>query len=239
MQENLIPNDVSRCSNHRCVKRANCKRYMQNQIDRQKQNEGILAIRSITRFYEHNCRNYLAIITKLVIIILFYSQAVVAQRDFKTVFSVGIDPKMAIEGPHKGRVGNAPSLDYEVSFGFEWQHTRLLMQAKSHKEVNFFKWTYLQFDYKQALFSNIYAYGGLEVGQIRKTHPDAHYSNPDNYRSVTINPFILGANLELQYKMLDNRFGLGIQGSIYQAEDELKPYKKYRKEVTATLFFYL
>ena len=161
----------------------------------------------------------------------------VAQRsttpppEFKTIFSIGLDPKMAIEGPHPDRENNTPSLDYEISFGFEWKNTRLLMQLKNHKEINFFKWTYLQFDYKHnILLNDLYFYTGLEIGQIKRTYAE---------NKASINPIIFGANLELQYKLLNNRLGIGTQFSIYQAEDDLKPYKKYRKDVTLTLFFYL
>lgn len=172
-------------------------------------------------------------------LLLACSMFTIAQNNFKTVFSAGLDPKMATVGAHPDRPDNTPSLDAEFSFGFEWEYTRILMQIKSHKEVNFFKWTYIQADYKQQLFKNIYAYAGLEVSQIKKHHPDFSYDQPDNYREYTINPMQFGANLELQYKLFNNAFGIAVQASIYQSEDELKPYKKYRKEVTTTLFFYL
>lgn len=179
---------------------------------------------------------------KLLFIVLLISSLVSAQtkeRKFDVVFSAGIDPKMAVVGAHPEREDNQPSLDYEFSFGFEWENTRVLMQFKNHKEVNFSKWTYVQFDYKKQVIKNIYVYGGLEVSQIRKTHPNASYDQMDNYRAVTINPLILGANLEVQWKLLDDTLGAGLQFSIYQSEDDLKPYKKYRKDVTATLFIYL
>lgn len=160
-------------------------------------------------------------------------------RNFDIVFSVGFDPKMAVVGSHPDRENNKPSLDYELSFGFEWENTRILTQYKSHKEVNFEKWTYVQFDYKRAVLRNVYLYGGLEFSQIKKRHPKASYDQLDNYRDVTINPIIFGANLEAQWKFLDDRFGIGGQFSIYQSEDELKQYKKYRKEFTLTAFIYL
>jgi len=160
-------------------------------------------------------------------------------RDFDILFSLGIDPRMAILGPHYGEENNKPSLDYEASFGFEWENSRIMMQYKNHKEVNFSKWTYLQYDLKTSVLKNIYVYGGLELSQIRKKHPDASYDQPDNYRDVTINPIIFGGNLELQWKFADDKFGVGSQFSIYQSEDELREYKKFRKEVTITLFIYL
>jgi len=159
-------------------------------------------------------------------------------RDFKVLFSLGFDPKMAILGPHPKQENNKPSLDYEVSFGFEWEKSRIMAQYKNHKAVNFEKFT-LQYDLKRNPFKNIYVYGGLEYSIIKKKHPDANYNDPNNYRDVTINPIIFGGNLELQWKFLNDKFGLSSQFSIYQSEDELREYKKFRKEVTVALFIYL
>jgi len=159
-------------------------------------------------------------------------------RDFDILFSLGIDPRMAILGPHYGEENNKPSLDYEASFGFEWEKSRIMAQYKNHKAVNFEKFTF-QYDLKRNPFKNIYVYGGLEYSIIKKKHPDASYDQADNYRDVTINPIIFGGNLELQWKFLNDKFGIGSQFSIYQAEDELREYKKFRKEVTIALFIYL
>ena len=175
----------------------------------------------------------------LLMMLLLASTAYSQPAEFDIVFAIGLDPKMAIEGAHKGREGNQPSLDYEVSFGFEWENTRLLMKAKNHEAINFFKWTYLAFDYKREVIKNVYGYAGLEMSQIRRYHPDFSGSNPDNYREVTINPLQFGANLELQYKLMNDRFGIALQFSFYQSEDELKPIKKHRKDVTLAAFFYL
>lgn len=178
---------------------------------------------------------------KLFLLLIAFSMKATAQTtDFDVVFSGGIDPKMATVGAHPDREGNKPSLDYEFSFGFDFPNTRILMQLKSHSEIHFLKWTYIQFDYKKEIIESLYAYGGLEFGQIKKDHrQDADFGSLTNYREFTINPLIFGLNLELQYKFYDNRFGAGLQFGMYQSEDELKPYKKYRKDITATLFLYL
>jgi hypothetical protein len=179
---------------------------------------------------------------KKLILMLLFSTVAIAQnndRNFEVVFSLGIDPKMATLGAHPGEEGNKPSLDYEVSFGFEWENSRLLTQYKNHKAVNFSKWTYIQYDLKRSPFKNIYVYGGLEASLIRKKHPDASYDQPDNYRDVTINPMIFGANLEVQWKFNNDKFGIGSQFSIYQSEDELREYKQFRKEFTIAFFVYL
>lgn len=177
---------------------------------------------------------------QLIIIALMLCSTANAQiPNFDTFISFGIDPKMATKGPYPDRPDNKPSFDYEISLGIEYTKVRAMMQLKSHQEINFLKWTYIQIDYKQKLLNNLYGYAGLEMAQIRKSHPDAHYSDPSNYRKVTTNPILFGANIELQYKLFNNRLGIAIQASMYQAEDEQKQYEKYRKDVTATLFFYL
>lgn len=175
----------------------------------------------------------------LVIALLFTTVTYAQSRPYDVVFGLGIDSKMALEGAHKGEVGNKPSLDIEASFGFEWENTRLLTKYKHHEAINFSKWTYFAFDYKRELFNNFYGFAGLEMGQIKRTHPDADASNPDNYREVTINPIIFGANLELQYKFFNDRMAVALQFSMYQSEDELKEYKKYRKDVTTVIRFNL
>lgn len=157
------------------------------------------------------------------------------KANFDIVFSAGLSSLIIEPEIRDDKTTIAP----EFSFGLEWQKTRILMQIKYNADVNFMKWTYLQFDFKQPLIKNVYVYGGLEVSQIKKKHTDASYDQADNYRDVTINPMQLGINLELQYKFLNNRGGVAIQGSLYQSEDELKPSKKYRKDVTLALFFYL
>ncbi|HZW63609.1 MAG TPA: hypothetical protein VFF15_08215 [Flavobacteriaceae bacterium] len=64
--KNLIPNDYSRCNNHQCQKRSNCKRYLQLGVDFKDANEhvgSVLASKKVfstvpvTRFDENNCQN--------------------------------------------------------------------------------------------------------------------------------------------------------------------------------------
>ena len=178
---------------------------------------------------------------KKLILMLLFSIGAIAQnndRNFEYLFSLGIDPRMAIFGPHYGEEGNKPSLDFEASFGFEWEKSRIMAQYKNHKAVNFEKFT-VQYDLKRNPFKNIYVYGGLEYSIIKKKHPDASYDQPDNYRDVTINPIIFGANLEVQWKFANDKFGVGTQFSIYQSEDELREYKQFRKDFTIAFFVYL
>ena len=97
----------------------------------------------------------------LLIALLFSTVTYSQSKPFDVVFGLGIDPKMALEGAHKDRPNNKPSLDIEASFGLEWENTRLLTKYKLHEAINFSKWTYLAFDYKRELFNNFY---GFAVG---------------------------------------------------------------------------
>src|SRR5690606_7017788 len=130
-------------------------------------------------------KSCLLIVTIAILLMIFVGGKLFAQeRSFDIVFGLGIDPKMATLGAHPDRHNNKPSLDCEVSFGFEWEKSRLLMQYKRHNEVNFSKWTYIQYDLKREVLSNVYIYGGLEFSQIKKRHPNASYDQLDNYRDV-------------------------------------------------------
>ena len=65
------------------------------------------------------------------------------------------------------------------------------------------------------------------MSAIKRTHETAlHHNNPQN---------LFGANLEIQYRL--NNIGIGLQGNIHQAEDDLKPYKDYRKQVHLKLIY--
>ena len=62
-KKDLIANDVSRCTNHRCDKNLKCKRYVQMKIDYLE--KGIPALHNdkfpYTRFSSFSCLNYLEI----------------------------------------------------------------------------------------------------------------------------------------------------------------------------------
>lgn len=48
---NLIPNDYSRCSNEKCIKKSICKRFLQLEIDKEKGNKTI----SVVEFNQKDC----------------------------------------------------------------------------------------------------------------------------------------------------------------------------------------
>lgn len=173
----------------------------------------------------------------LIAMLLFGSLSLAQPKPFDFIIYGGIDVKMLTVGAHPQRQDKQKGLDYKLGIGFDWENTRLRTEIQSFKEINFTKWTYLAFDYKLQPIQNFYLYAGAEISQIKRGHPYFDGSDPNNYREFTINPVIFGINLEVQYRY--KNIGFGIQGNIHQAEDELKKYKKYRKQVHFVVFVYL
>lgn len=176
----------------------------------------------------------------IIIILLVISQSVFAQPEpFEFFVRIGNDPNMLIRGAYPDREDKAIGMHNKYGFGFEWESVRIGMDVESFSAIGFTKWTYLYADYKVASgIKNITLFGGLEMLQIKRHHPDFSGSNPNNYREYTINPLLFGANGEILFRKEDSHFGIGIQANIHQAEDELKPYKKFRKQVFINLYFY-
>ena len=161
-------------------------------------------------------------------IILTFINKCNAQEPYELIFEVGADVKMATVGTHPGEDKNIKGLDFIVGFGFEWEHIRLTNQFQSFQKIGFYKWTYLKADYKSKLIKNMFGYVGLEMSAIKRTHAEAlHPRNPQNR---------FGANLELQYRL--NQFAVSLQANIHQAEDDLKPYKDYRKQLHLKLIYF-
>ena len=55
---NLIPNDYSRCSNAKCVKKTICKRFLQNKIDQESKTEKRV---STCEFKSENCEKIIRV----------------------------------------------------------------------------------------------------------------------------------------------------------------------------------
>ena len=167
------------------------------------------------------------------------NKAFAQPEPFDFFVRIGNDPNMAISGAYPNREDKAIGLHNKYGFGFEWENVRIGMDIESFTAIGFTKWTYLYGDYKVASgIRNITFFAGLEMSQIKRHHPDFNGKDGNNYREYTINPFLLGGNLETVYRKENSHFGFGLQANIHQAEDELKPYKKYRKQVFVNLYFY-
>jgi hypothetical protein len=151
-----------------------------------------------------------------------------AQEPHEIFFSGGADLKMLTVGSHPGEEKNVKGFDFIVGFGFEWEHIRVSNQFQSFQELGFYKWTYLKPDYRKKLIKNVFGYVGLEMSAIKRTHKEAlHPNNPEN---------VFGANIELQYRL--NQFAISLQYNIHQAEEDLKPYKDYRKQLHTKIIVY-
>lgn len=171
------------------------------------------------------------IVTTMCLILALCStnQTTSQPEPYKLIFEAGFDPTMAVQGAHPERDNPKKGLDFIVGFGFEWENFRVTNQFQSFQEIGFYKWTYLKPDFKHEILKNLVGFAGLEMSAIKRTHDQAlHKNNPQN---------VFGANLELQYKL--NDFALSIQANIHQAEEDLKPYKDYRKQVHFKLVYYL
>ena len=177
---------------------------------------------------------------KKLILICFVAFGMIAQaqRSFDFYLRVGNDPNMIINGAYPDRADEVKGLHNKYGFGFEFENVRLGMDIESFSEIGFTKWTYLYVDYKLPVIRNVNLFAGLEMSQIKRRNEDFHYSNPNNYREYTTNPLLFGGNLEAVYRMGNSHFGFGLQANIHQAEDKLKPYKKFRKQVFVNLYFY-
>ena len=151
-----------------------------------------------------------------------------AQEPYELIFEGGADLKMLTLGSHPGEDKNVKGLDFIVGFGFEWEHIRVSNQFQSFQKIGFYKWTYLKSDYRAKLFKNVFGYAGLEMSALKRTHETSLRSNqPEN---------LYGANLELQYRL--NQFAISLQGNIHKAEDDLRPYKDYRKQIHLKIQYY-
>lgn len=155
---------------------------------------------------------------------------------------LGIDPKMALVGPYKDKPNDiGATLDIELSFALNWEKWRLQTAYKIHPAIGFSKWTYFELDYKlnNVILKNFTWYLGAELSSIRRHSDDASFDQPDNYIKNETQGFQPGVSTQLEWRMVDGRFGLFIEFSAYQAERKLYKYKKLRKDVTAGLIVYL
>jgi len=174
---------------------------------------------------------------KVVYILFFASIISNAQPAPNTFFmSFGADIKMLTVGAHPERESARKGLDWKAAFGWEFSNTRVRMEAQSFAEIGFTKWTYLAFDMKINITKHIKLFAGLETSGIKRHHPDANFRDPYNYIKYNHSWLLLGANAEIQFRI--GSFGIAVQGNLHQAEEELKPYKKSRKQVHFTVFYF-
>ena len=151
----------------------------------------------------------------------------------------GIDPKMATKGAGHDW-GDSPSFDYEIGFGIYTfnDNLRISHLYKQHDRIGFEKFTLLKVDRRVKLFSNFEGYAGLETSLIKRESFTYHYSKPHDYRKYNTEWFKMGANIELNYKPKWSNVSLYLKGSMYQSEEALKQYKRFRKDFTIGFIFH-
>lgn len=183
---------------------------------------------------------------KLTLIALLLCSMANAQEFF---ISLGNDPNMITRGayPKRGEE-NVYGMHNKLSIGFELEDWRAQMSIESFAELGFTKWTYARIDRKFKLdtyihwldidIRNINGFIGLEIGQVKRRNFVLDYTS-DNYREYEINPILFGANAEIVYHKPNSFLGAGLQLNTHQAEDKLKPYKKYRWQIYVNVYLYL
>lgn len=162
-----------------------------------------------------------------------------AQNKYKLSATISIDPEMLINGAsHDYKPGG--SLDWEVKAQYNREKWRLGMAYKKHALIKFQKFTWIEFDWKfnNVIFENLTIYTGIELSDITRHYPDAHYSNPDNYIPILTTNFLPGLQGAIEYKILNGFIGLSLEGSIYKSEEKLRDLKPYRYDVTAQIIIY-
>lgn len=161
-------------------------------------------------------------------------------------FGISVDPKMLKEGPGYSYEGIDSSLDIEISFGFEREFDdygngiRIAAKYQNHDAIKYQKITLVSADYMihDIVFEGLHGFAGMEIGTIHRSHPDAHYSNPYNYRRRTT-AFTYGLNFELQYQppFLEST-SVGLGSNWFRAENELIIHGKEMRFETFVSMYY-
>jgi hypothetical protein len=160
---------------------------------------------------------------KLLTTILLFT-AIVTTAQVNPFIGLSIDPKMAISGTTNAPEG-ITTLNLEFKIGVETNDIplRIGMYYEMHPYIKYQKLTWIAVDYRFEDFplKRFATYIGVESSVITRKHPDAHYSNPNNFRSRTNSKaFNPGFNLEVQYRLIGTTF-LGAGINIFRAEQVL------------------
>ena len=145
-------------------------------------------------------------------------------------FGFAFDPKMAMEGPYKGKTNDiGTTFNGEFKIGVDFDDFRYTMMVEIHPAINYTKWTWIALDYKMVDFpvKRFGTYMGLESSTIYRTNSNPDYSDGNNYkRHQSTGAFNPGANLELQYRVWRKTY-LSANVNVFRAEEALTRYGKY------------
>jgi hypothetical protein len=166
--------------------------------------------------------------TKITLLMLFVTMAISAQVE--PFFGFSIDPKMAIEGPYKGKTNDiGTTFNGEFKVGVEFDNLRYTMMVEIHPAINYTKWTWIALDYKITDFpiKRFGTYVGLESSVIYRTNSNPDPTDGNNYkRHQSTRAFNPGVNLEFQYRVYKT-FYLSSGINVFGAEEALTRYDKY------------
>jgi len=154
-------------------------------------------------------------------------------QEYKWYIGIGVDMKMAIEGPYKDQPNDIGStFNYELLGGLEFDHWRFGMALENHKEIGYRKWTYLQAEYiiRDFPLKNFSSYAGLETSVIYRLDDGNYYSD-----TTFANP---GMNLEMQYAIPKSYVSVAAGFNWFRAEGSLiETGKKTRFDVMLKVYF--
>ena len=156
----------------------------------------------------------------------------VTNAQWRPFAELGIDPRMSIEGPYKGKINdtNGGTLNLELRAGFEFENQVFGAGYEMHPKIKYEKWSvFYEHKFNDRIFvfiktKNFTTRIGPELSMIIRKDP------PDDYRDQTEDWIQLGANLSVFYKLKFNGeetgFEIGWNYNIFRGEEN---YRKYAK----------
>lgn len=172
--------------------------------------------------------------------VVFLLTITVNSQDFDRLFvGIGQDIRMSYEGPHVGKVNdtNGGKLDLELKAGLEGEKWRLWGAYEWFEAIKYHKWTYIGIDYKINWHSFSFM-AGVELSEIKRINPDAHYTDPINYIKIDVTNFLPGVNFETKWNIKNWPVAIGAHASVFKSERILRIYgKKYRTEVMLNIYY--
>lgn len=154
---------------------------------------------------------------------------------FNVFVRAELDPKMLLQGAHPDNPNfSDSSLNYELTFGLEWNTVRTWFAYEQHKEITYQKYS-VGFDYNLKDFYSIKkqrnvvsGWVGMELGSIHRER-DTDYTSHALYRSNESN-WSIGVNAMAEFHIF-KFLSLTASYNVYTAEkydswgNEMRPIR--------------